>query len=44
MVDAAELLCGHARVEGEEDVSLEAANTLDHQGGDVPVATVLAQQ
>jgi hypothetical protein len=25
-------------------VSLQAADTLDHQGRDVPVATVLAQQ
>ena len=43
-MDASELLRGHAHVEGEEDVSLEAADTLDHQGCDVPVATVLAQQ
>src|SRR5439155_1731016 len=44
VVDASELLRGHAHVEGEEDVSFEAADTLDHQGRDVPVATVLAQQ
>jgi len=41
VVDASEILRGHAHVEGEEDVSLEAADTLDHQGSDVAVATVL---
>ena len=44
VVDASELLRRHAHVEGEQDVSLEAADTLDHQGCDVSVATVLAQQ
>ena len=44
VVDPSELLRGHAHVEGEQDVSLEAADTLNHQGGDVSVATVLAQQ
>jgi hypothetical protein len=44
VVDASELLRGHAHVEREEDVSFETPDTLDHQGGDVPVATVLAQQ
>ena len=34
----------HAHVECQEDMSLKAADTLDHQGRDVPVATVLAQQ
>ena len=44
VVDASELLRGHAHLEGEKDVSFEAANTLDHQDRDVPLATVLAQQ
>ena len=44
MVDASKPLRGHAHVEGEQDVSLEAADTLNHQGCDVSVATVLAQQ
>jgi hypothetical protein len=44
VVDASELLRRHAHGEGEEDVSLKAADTLDHQGRDVPVATVLAQK
>ena len=44
VVDPSEVLRGHAHVEGEEDVSFETPDTLDHQGGDVPVATVLAQQ
>src|SRR5206468_6081884 len=30
VVDASELLRGHAHVEGEEDVSFEAANALGH--------------
>ena len=42
MVDTSELLRRHVHVEGEEDVSLETANPLAHQRGDVPVATVLA--
>ena len=41
---ATELLCGHARVEREQDVSLESGDALDSEGGDVPVAPVLAQQ
>src|SRR3990170_388261 len=32
VVDASELLRGHAHVDGEQDVSLEAADALDHQG------------
>ena len=44
VVDASELLRGHAHVEGEQDVSLEAADTLNHQRCDVSVAPVLAQQ
>src|SRR5581483_2648426 len=44
VLDAPEPLRGNTRVEGEEDVRLQAADTLAHQGGDVPVATVLAQQ
>jgi len=31
-------------IRGEEDVRLDAADALGHQGRDVPVATVLAQQ
>ena len=34
----------HVHAGGEQDVSLKAAGTLGHQGRDVPVATVLAQQ
>ena len=30
VVDASELLWGHAHVEGEQDVSFEAADTLNH--------------
>src|SRR6476620_9753927 len=44
VVDASELLRGHAHVEGQQDVSLDAADTLDHQGGDVSVAAVLARK
>ena len=44
MVDAPELLRRHAHVEGEQDVGLEPADALDHQGRDVPVAAVLAEQ
>jgi hypothetical protein len=43
-VDPSELLGGQTHVEGEEDVSLQAADTLDHQRGDVPVPTMLTQQ
>ncbi len=44
VVDASELLCRHVHVEGEEHMRLEAADTLDHEGRDVPVASVLSQQ
>ena len=44
VVDASEVLRRHVHVEGEEHMRLEAADTLDHQGRDVSVATVLAQQ
>ena len=44
MVDPAERRSRHPHVEGEQDVGLEAADALGHQGGDVPVAAVLAQQ
>jgi len=44
VVDASEARRWHPHVEDEEDVSLEATNTLDHQGRDVPVSTVLSQQ
>lgn len=44
VVDASELLRDHAHVQGEQDVSLEAADPLDHQGRDMSVPTVLAQQ
>src|SRR5206468_3596077 len=43
VMDASELLRGQPHVEGEQHVSLEAADTLNHQGGDVSVATVLAE-
>ena len=44
VVDPAEPLGGHAHLEGDEDVGLEAADALGHQGRDVPVTTVLTQQ
>jgi len=44
VVDAPEFLRRHVHVESEQDVRLEPADTLDHQGRDVPIATVLPQQ